>query len=151
MAKQPKRKVLTTILAIFGLVLFLLAIVGATYGRGFMAIVGRDKDFIRTELIAAHQDRKGSPEIQLHSQKLEKSLGKFQEITNIMGMADMGDMTSGKNEFSYYAYCQFEKGEGTYIIRVSNENEQPKLLSVTSEPRHIQRKRVRQELLNQLR
>lgn len=151
MAKQPKRKGLSTILAIFGLLIFLLAIVGATYGRGFMAIVGRDKDFIRGELLAAHKDRKASKEIAPHSQKLEKSLGKFQEIINIMGMADMGDMTSGKNEFSYYAYCQFEKGEGTYIIRVSNETEQPNLLSVTSEPRHIKRKRVRQELLNQLR
>ena len=151
MAKQPKRKVLCTILAIFGLLIFLIATVGATYGRGFMAIVGRDKDFIRGELLAAHKDRKASKEIAPHSQKLEKSLGKFQEIINIMGMADMGDMTSGKNEFSYYAYCQFEKGEGTYIIRVSNETEQPNLLSVTSEPRHIKRKRVRQELLNQLR
>ena len=100
MAKQPKRKVLCTILAIFGLLIFLIATVGATYGRGFMAIVGRDKDFIRGELLAAHKDRKASKEIAPHSQKLEKSLGKFQEIINIMGMADMGtppmpDLRSG--------------------------------------------------------
>jgi hypothetical protein len=151
MAKQPKRKVLTTIVAIVGLLIFLLAIVGASLGRGFMALVGRDKDFIRAELMAAHKDRKGSPEVSPHSLKLEKALGKFQEINNIMGMANMADVASGKNEYSYYAYCQFEKGEGTYIFRISNESETPKLLSVTSEPKHIQRKRVRQVIMNQLR
>ena len=151
MAKQPKRKVLTTIVAIVGLLIFLLAIVGASLGRGFMALVGRDKDFIRAELMAAHKDRNGSPEVTPHSQKLEKALGKFQEINNIMGMANMADVTSGKKEYSYYAYCQFEKGEGTYIFRISNESETPKLLSVTSEPKHIQRKRVRQVIMNQLR
>lgn len=151
MAKQPQRKVLTTILAIVGLLLFLLVIAGAMYGRGFMALVGRDKDFIRAELLSAHKEQKGSAQIAPHAQKLEKSLGKFQQIINIMGMASMEDMTSGKNEYSYYAYCQFEKGEGTYIIRLSNETETPKLLNVTSEPRHVKRKRVRQVLINQLR
>jgi hypothetical protein len=151
MAKQSKRKVLTTILAVFGLLMFLLAIVGVTFGKGFMALVGRDKDFIRKELISAHKEKKGSPEVILHTKKLESALGQFKDIVNIMGKADLADMTSGKNEFSYYAYCQFEKGEGTYIFRVSNETETPKLQSVTSEPRHVPRKRVRQAILNQLR
>lgn len=151
MAKQSKRKVLTTILAVFGLLMFLLAIVGVTFGKGFMALVGRDKDFIRKELISAHKEKKGSPEVILHTKKLESALGQFKDIVNIMGKADLADMTSGKNEFSYYAYCQFEKGEGTYIFRVSNETETPKLLSVTSESRHVPRKRVRQAILNQLR
>jgi hypothetical protein len=151
MAKQSKRRVLTTILAVFGLLIFLLALVGATIGKGFMALVGRDKDFIRKELISAHKEQQGSREVIQHAKKLEGALGKFRDIINIMGKADFGDMTSGKNEFSYYAYCQFEKGEGTYVFRVSNETETPKLLSVTSEPRHVARRRVRQAILNQLR
>lgn len=151
MAKQPKKKLLPTILTIVGLVIFLIALVGATFGRGFLALVGRDKNFIRAEILAAHIDRKGTPEVAKLAKGLEAKLGKFQSISNIMGHASLEDVTSGKGEYSYYAYCDFEKGEATYFVRVSNESETPKLLSVTAELGHKQRKRVRQALFDQVR
>lgn len=151
MAKQPKRKILTTILSILGLIVFLLAIAGATYGRSFWHLIGRDKDFIRRELLAVHEDRKGSPELAKLGHELEAKLGKFKSILNIMGHADIGDVTSGKQEYSYYAYCDFEKGEGTYFIRLENATETPKLVSATADLGHKKRRRVRQEILSQLR
>jgi hypothetical protein len=56
-----------------------------------MALVGRDKDFIRKELISAHKEKRGSPEVILHTKKLESALGQFKDIVNIMGKADLAD------------------------------------------------------------
>ena len=151
MARSSKRRLLPIILSVLGVVIFLVALIGATYGRGFMALVGRDKDFIRAEILAVHNDKKKDTMLAEHASKLESKLGKFESISHIMGHASVADVTSGKAEYSYYAYCDFEKGEGTYFVRISNETDTPKLLSVTSEPGHMKRKRVRQAIMDQVR
>lgn len=148
MAKRPKSKVLTVILSITILLVVVIGAMGLTFGRGFMAVVGRDKDFIRQQI---EKPESSQPEVKKEISNLEKKLGKFKQISKIMGMANFGDITNGKGEYSYYAFCDFEKGEGTYIFRLNNDSETPRLLSVTSQEGHAKRKRVRQELLNQLR
>ncbi len=152
MAKQSWRRVIAYGCGGLVLLFLILGAVGMSWGKGFLQMVHRDKTAIQEAIFASVQNSPTAhPLTHVKKKELEAKLGKFVKLNSVLGEASLEDGLSGKNEYNYFAYCQFEKGEGTMVFRVGNASETPNIISVHAEPGHKKRQRVRHVLTGQFR